>query len=271
MEELSGIVVTAITSSVGTAGLIAGLAWLFRVWISERLKSGLKHHYDHQLEQLKAELKEQGESNLTLLKSEVDRQAEQLRIAASSFSEVQKATIVRKIEAVDALWVGVLTARKAFPSIIVLTDALTRSEIMNLYAGEMRGELLGLKFGMVTEFFGDLAKYRPFLGEVVWAHFATYHALLSRIVYLFIQGKTDQTKMVWYEDEAIKRLVRSVFGEEKSESFELLSNSRLTWMHGQFDSMLLQSIDHLLSGKAFGAESLAHAQHTLGILSSKAT
>lgn len=154
MEEFSKVVLTAVTSSLGTAGLIAILGWLFRVWIGERLKSSLKHHYDQQLEQLKADLKGQGEANLTHLKSEVDRQAEQLRIAASSFSEVQKATIVRKIEAVDALWVGVLHARRAFPSIIVMTDALTRSEILDLYNGEARSELLTLKFGMITEFLG---------------------------------------------------------------------------------------------------------------------
>lgn len=249
--------------------LIAIIAFLARAWILERLRGSIRHEYDAKLESLKTTLSSEASQNLALFTSEIDRQAEQLRISAMSFSEVQKAAIARKISAVDVLWVAVVDARKAFPSAISLTDVLTKDEMKSLYNGQMREELINLKFGIVTEFFGDVERYRPFLGEVVWTIFVTYYSLLGRIIYLFIQGRTDPNKLIWYEDETIKRIMQSSLGTEKFVEFTLLTENRLIWLNGEFTASILSSIDQLLSGRAFGADSLAHSQRTLEILATK--
>ncbi len=89
MEGVLDLLWNATKAAVPPAALVLAIGWIGRTWIGERLKASVKHEYDDRLEQLKAELKEQGDSNLALLKSEIDRQGEKLRIAASSFSEVQ--------------------------------------------------------------------------------------------------------------------------------------------------------------------------------------
>ncbi|MBK5414190.1 hypothetical protein [Pseudomonas sp. TH31] len=122
MEGLLEFLLSAVKAAVPPAAVVLMIGWLGRARIGERLKASVNHEYNDRLEQLKAEFKEQGDSNLALLKSEIDRQGEKLRIATSSFSEVQMATIVRKVDAVDALWLGFVKMRDAFPSVYSITD-----------------------------------------------------------------------------------------------------------------------------------------------------
>ena len=96
-----------VTTTITTGGLLALALFLGRAWFLERLKGSIKHEYEDKLEKLKATLKADGEKQLTQLKSEIDQQAEKLKIAAVSFSDVQRATIRRKIEAIDHIWSAV--------------------------------------------------------------------------------------------------------------------------------------------------------------------
>ncbi|SDU39447.1 hypothetical protein SAMN05216237_5006 [Pseudomonas yamanorum] len=247
--------------------LLAFLGWCVRRWIDQRIKMSVKHEYDHRLENIKAELKTQGDLQLASLQSEVARQADKLKIAAASFSDVQKATISRKIDAVDLLWQAVLSARKKFPAIITLTDALSEEEIRKLIYGKYREEVLGVRFELITEFFGTVETVRPFLGEVVWALFATYHGLLGRIIFGFTEGKKDDSKLVWYKDEVIRRLIPVVFGAEKLAEFDKLKEGRLRWLNHQFEIKLIPGIERLLSGQSSGSAALLHAEEMESVMS----
>ena len=50
-----------------------GVIWLFREWISARLKASIQHEYDQKLETHKASLKSQNEASLLELKNEIDQ------------------------------------------------------------------------------------------------------------------------------------------------------------------------------------------------------
>lgn len=265
METFTNFALTTITSAGASALLVAILGWLCRSWITERLKAGIKHEYDDRLEKLKAELKAQGDAHLTTLKSEVDRQAEKLRIAATSFSEVQKATIAKKIEAVDALWLGVIESRKAFPGIVSLTDIFTDEEMKGFYTDpSMRKHSIQMSSIGEMDYFNagleEVERVRPHLGEYIWALYVTYRTVLGRSIILIKKGETQPQKLAWHKDENIKLLIASAFGEKGLREFEELKFARYRWLSSQFELLLFKSIDTLLTGKSFGEAALRQAQ-----------
>lgn len=133
MEILGSFLLQTITSTAFSLVFLTGVGWLFRTWIRNRIHLSIKNEYDNKLERLKAELKNEGDAHLTDMKAEFDRQSNILKIAAASFSEVQKATISRKIDAVDILWKGIIDFRKNFPGAASFTDVLTDEEMKNFY------------------------------------------------------------------------------------------------------------------------------------------
>lgn len=264
MDTFKSFVLTAITSAGVSVAMVAVLGWLLRTWISERLKASLKHEYDDRLEKLKAELKAQGDAHLTALKSEVDRQAEKLRIAAASFSEVQKATIPKKIEAVDALWLGVIQTRAAFPSEVAITDIFTDEEMKGFYTdprmrrhSDRMSDVSEIDF--ISAGMEGVQCFRPHLGEYIWALYITYRAVLGRSIILIKKRKDNPEALGWPHDDHIKKLIASAFGDDALKEFEGLRFSRYQWLTSQFDMCLFKAIDTLLTGRSFSDAALSRA------------
>src|SRR3990172_2006802 len=106
MEDFINNVIT----SAGVAGL---LVLLFREWISTRLKCSIQHEYDQKLEAHKARLKAENEVALLELKTTFEREATLHAAAHASFSEGQKASMERKLNASDRLWQEILHLRNS--------------------------------------------------------------------------------------------------------------------------------------------------------------
>jgi hypothetical protein len=265
MDTLESFALTTISSAGASAALMATLIWLLRNWIGERLQAGIRHEYDDRLEKLRAELRAQGDAQLASLKSELDRQSEKMRIASASFSEVQKATIARKIEAVDALWKGVVEARDAFPSDAGLTDVLYDKELARVYIDQGFAKLADRlrkldHFAFFQAGFKEVQAVRPHLGEYTWAVYSTYRALLTRALYLISEAGEVPSKVVWFEDQIVLDFVRSALGPEKKEEFAGLGSARFKWLHQNFDTLLFTAIDTLLTGQNFSDAALKQAE-----------
>lgn len=273
MEAFLDFAITTVTSAGVSASLLAVIGWLGRSWISERLKGAIKHEYDDRLETLKAELKVQGDAHLASLRAEVDRQAEKLRIAAASFSEVQKATITKKIEAVDALWLGVIQARKAFPAIVSMTDIFTDEEMTGFYThSSLKQYSVNMSTISPAEYieagYEKVEQMRPHLGEVIWALYVANRAILGRSIVLLKRGEEEPNKIAWHQDKNIKMLVASAFGETACQEFEALKFARYQWLTSQFDHQLFKAIDTLLTGKSFSRAALLQAQEMEALIRS---
>lgn len=264
MDDLGKFFLATITSAGVSTILLLAAGWLFRTAIGERLKSSVKHVYDDRLEKLKAELRDQGNSNLALMNSELDRQAEKLRVAASSFSEVQKVTISRKIDAVDVLWAGFTEMQSAFPSQIFLTDIFSDQEMKGFYSPSMTRFSKGIAALQEADFinagFAQVQAVRPHLGEYTWAIYETYRTVMGRSMYLIKEGKSDASKIEWYLDQNIKNLVVSAFGQDGLNEFVGLGHGRYRWLNYHFSKALLAAIDTVLTGRSFSVAALEQAQ-----------
>lgn len=265
MDDISAFVWTVLGSAGVTSALLIALSFLFRTWISERLKSSIKHDYDKRLAELSAELEVRSQSHLGKLRAEVDRQAEKLRISAASFSEVQKATISRKVEAVDVLWLTIIQTREAFPSAVTLTDILTNDELSRIHTDrDLARFSTGLK-GLDRSIWMDVGfkeaqAVRPHLGEYIWAIYVTYRSILIRSIFLIGMGLKTPSKTLWFQDPNILAFVASAFGKDKAAEFQGLDHSRYQWLSHHFDTLLFQAIETLLTGQGFSRAALAQAE-----------
>lgn len=239
--------------------------WLARSWITERLRASIKYEYDQQLATINSELKLRVDTQLALAKADVDRQAEKLRIASTSFSEVQKAAIARKLDSVDTLWSGLLKIREITPPAMNFMDILTPAEFItarnNQNFKRMASELDFQKVSELSiEARGTLERIRPYIGEYAWALFATYHIIVSRIIFLIHQGNEDTEKLNWHNDLSIRRLLSSGLGQEGLDQFDNVPIGRVTWIREQFEVKILTAMERLITGKEFSTAALSQAQ-----------
>lgn len=84
-------VTTILSSAAVSAALTSLLVWLFKSWISERLKNAIRHEYDQKLETHKTELKSQADVALERIRAQLTREREgdmeRLRAELSRVSE----------------------------------------------------------------------------------------------------------------------------------------------------------------------------------------
>jgi phosphate/sulfate permease len=65
--------VVSLIASAGISAAMAGfVVWLTKSWISERLKSSIKHEYDEKIETHKAQLKAQSDLEAERLRSQLN-------------------------------------------------------------------------------------------------------------------------------------------------------------------------------------------------------
>jgi hypothetical protein len=265
MTDFHAFVLTVI-SSAGTSLLLSGAGiWLARSWITERLRASIKYEYDQQLATINSELKLRVDTQLASAKADVDRQAEKLRIASTSFSEVQKAAIARKLDSVDTLWSGLLKIREITPPAMSFMDILTPAEFStarnNQNFRRMASELDFQKVSEISiESRGTLERIRPYIGEYAWALFATYHIIVSRIMFLIHHGSEDTEKLNWHNDLSIRRLLSSGLGQEGLDQFDNVPIGRVTWIREQFEVKILTAMERLITGKEFSTAALSQAQ-----------
>lgn len=258
--------VTAVLSSAGVAAtLVAVVAWLAREWIGNRLSGGIRHEYDIKLAELNARLKLQGETAATNLKAEVERLSERLRHSAQSLEEVQKATIERRLLAVEEIWVGTLTAESALPSVFSILDVLLDNE----YLGAIDNPKVGpdLKAINASEIIRKtyetnafVIKRRPFIGNYLWVLYSTYQSILFRMIYLVSQCNEEPEKLLWFSDKLIRRHIKAALGDSMLNEFDSLTVSKVSWVRNQFTKAILEAMDSLVTGHEYGEAAIRQAE-----------
>lgn len=85
---------TIITSLASSGLLSVALIFLFRNWISERIKASIQNEYDQKLETHKAQLRSQAETELVHLKAPLEIAAAERSVRFSHVFENTAKTVV---------------------------------------------------------------------------------------------------------------------------------------------------------------------------------
>jgi len=256
----------SLLSSAGVSvTLSAAVIWLARNWVSERIKNSIKHEYDLQLSVTNSKLKTQADFQVAQLKASIEKEAEKIRFATSSIGESQKAAISRKLDGIDTLWAGILSARENVPIVMGFIDILSVEEYLSMgdhpHFKAMVGELSPEKLAkMFKDNIGSLERVRPYVGEYLWALFSTYQALITRIVMLIQMGEKDPQKLNWHQDSGIRQLLNSSLSKKEIEQFDATSIGKVGWLQRNYEANILQAMQKVISGKEFGEEALKQAQ-----------
>lgn len=263
---------TAVLSSAGVAAaLIAVAAWLAREWIGNRLSGRIRHEYDAKLAELNARLKLQGESAAMNLKAEVERLSERLRQSAHALSEVQKATIERRLLAVEEVWAATLTAQNALPTAFVFLDVLLDKE----YPGAISNPKTGPDLKAIDAFqiIGkaqakneSVLKRRPFVGNYLWVLYSTYQSTLFRMIYLVSQCEETPEKLLWFSDSLIRKHIQAALGDAMLKEFDSLTISRVSWVRNQFTKAVLDAMESLVAGHEYGEATIRQARRMEALL-----
>ena len=111
--------IPTLVSSIASSALVAGLlVWLFKSWISERLKNAIKAEYDQKLETHKAQLKAQADVEIERLRSQLSIAATEHQVRFSKLHDKQADVVVQ----IYTLLVEANTAATTFVSASQGTD-----------------------------------------------------------------------------------------------------------------------------------------------------
>ncbi|MDP2279388.1 MAG: hypothetical protein Q8K51_14320 [Nitrospirota bacterium] len=265
MANIQEFTLSLLSAAGVSAALSGAVIWLARNWIGERLRNSIKHEYDLKLSALNNELRTQADAQAAQLKASIEREAEKIRFATSSIGESQKAAITRKLDGIDTLWTGVLSARENVPAIMSFIDILTVDQYLSMgdhsdfkqLVGDLSPEKLAKMF---KDNVGSLERVRPYVGEYLWAVFSTYQALITHVVLLIQMGEKDPQKLNWHKDSGIRQLLASSLTEQEVAEFEGTQIGKVGWLQRNYEAKIIQAMQKVISGQEFGEEALKQAQ-----------
>lgn len=242
MEEF---LIEALGTTAVSSALLLGLAWLFRTWITERLKNAVKHEYDREIEAYRSTL----------------------ALVQSATAEGQRAAVEARIEAFDRLWRAMLAVRDNTGAITTFLDILTVDEYSQLKDHSDFQNLVGdLNQQRVQAMIPDsrLEEVRPYVGEYLWALFFAYQAVHLRIVFLAWSAATeDHEKIHWHQDSGIRQLLKVILSSEELEQFDETGLGKIALFRRLAESKVLAEWRRLLSGAAAGDEAMEQGQRIL--------
>ncbi len=258
-QDLIVSIIVPAATSFAASGL---LLWLFKEWIGTRLKGSIQHEYDRKIETYRTQLKAEQELAVLDIKTAVARDAAFYATAHASFAEGQKASMERKLNAIDRLWGCILKLRATLPPVVGFMDILTVDEYKGAKEHPTFRELtkdLSLESitALVTQ---DIEEVRPYVGEYTWSVFFCYQAIMLRMLFLLNLGRTDAEKMEWHKDAGIRQLMEAVLTPEELTQFTQATFGKVSWLRQRLEAKILASAQKIISGESFGAESIEQAR-----------
>ena len=122
----------SVSSALLSTVLILVLGALFknviREWLVTRIRSGIQHDFDKELESHKAQLALQTQDANLRLSNDLQMHKAFLDTVRSSFSEGQRSSMERKLVAIDKIWEEVLELRKLTLPTMSIVDVFQKTE-----------------------------------------------------------------------------------------------------------------------------------------------
>ena len=255
-------IIQSIVLPVLTSGFVI---WLFREWISTRLKASIQHEYDQKLETHKASLKSQNEASFLELKNGIDQRFTLYQAAQTSFAEGQKAAIERKLDSLEKLWNEILRLKNERPTLVGFFNFLSVEEYKHAPNTKGYRDLAqGCSLEKIAEYLGNrdypVEKVRLYVGEYLWSMFFAYRQIMGRITYLLSLSLEDAKNAEWHKDNSIRQVLEAVLSENELVEFESIRLGKISWLEQRLESKILAASQKIISGEELGAEALKQAE-----------
>jgi hypothetical protein len=246
---------------VTSTALLAGVMWLGRKLISERLTASVKYEFDGKLEILRAEIRA-GEERLTSVRS----------AAMAALSRGQAALNQRRMQAIDDLWRGTM----AYKTGTGLVQVMGRFRIDQV-AKEMHDPATQ-KVVDLFEMFGqglvdrireaNPEKARPYVSPMAWALFTAYSSIIS-VALLMVQAlkaRMDVSKVV--KQQATVDIVKTALPEYAA----LLDEDGAAALHTLLPALeekILAELRACLEGRDQDPEAVVRAAKVIGLVAAQ--
>ncbi|MBW8360733.1 MAG: hypothetical protein K0M56_00950 [Kaistella sp.] len=196
----------------GFSLILIGLLKFFSDYFLKKLNSSSDHFYNKNLERIKGEILK----NNTLLTS----------LTENHLSSSQK-ILDKKIQSYDILWSTILKIKESLPSgVSIVHKILIDSEITddNAYKRFSTNPLIGK---LISSYNGDLEmnkiialgnpiyQIRPYLSDTAFNLFYTYHGVVGRLCYKFLEEYSKERIYNWKTDPATKQLLKTTLTESE--------------------------------------------------------
>lgn len=244
MEFLQNVLSTTLVSGF----LISAVAWLLRSWITERLKSAIRHEYDKDIEAYKSVL---------------------AHVHAAT-AEGQKATIEARMKAFDRIWRAMLALRNTAGGALHFLDILTVDEYASLKnKRNFQSIVKSLDDDVILAMMPDkdVEQARPYVGESVWLYFFAYQAFNLRVMTLIKWSENGDQKINWHKDNYTRKLLAMALTPDQMAAMDALEIGKLSFVRQAIEARVIVHWHALLSGKEFGDEAVKQAQSMLVAIS----
>jgi hypothetical protein len=255
----------SILTIVSSGFLSAGMVFLARNWISQRIKSAIEHEYAVKLEAYTAQLKSEHELALEKLKTNNAQVQAIQTTATASFAASHAASQEKRLQALETVWAAALQLRTGAPSILTLLDVLLPEEYDELLTNQkLKPELDKLTEDCLMPVSGAellaVDKARLYAGEYLFALFSAYLAITGRIAFKLLDGRRKGKIDDWASDPGIHQLFHYAFTPDEVAEFEKLQSVKLKWFRNRIEQTILNYSAKIISGEASSEDSLEQAK-----------
>lgn len=188
------------------------------------------------------------------LKSMYDRDHTLLKSVISNYSSGFEIIQKERIKAIQILWDMVINLRKfTYPQTFfygVLTELKTELKIdgPNLIKN-FNALAKNLDITEVSNSAMQVEKYRPFIGESLWALFITYWGFVNYSYVVLGEAINKNDLKPWQDNEALTDIIIKNFNEEESKVFLTRKMHSFTDTVRAMESKIINQIQKILSGE----------------------
>ena len=252
-------VLTYFPVAVSLVLIVVGVPiYVFRTWISQRVKQSVIHEYAQDLESYR---------------DEIGRLTTQLHAVQSTANaaliEGLRVSAEWRIKAADALWREVLRLRNESPSVLTMLDVLAPGEYQAFVTNERFQPLVPdmIVVGPIYANF-EIEHVRPFLGERLFTLFFIYRAVNGRICFLLERDVKNGRVTPWFADNGIHRLLNEVLTPEEFSQFSNLPGRHVHWVRSLIEGKILDHLRKVIAGEISTTEGLEQARKVQEIMRS---
>lgn len=242
------------------AGVLALILWLGRNLVVTRLRASVQHEFDGKIENLRSALRSREAEIITIRES-----------LLKATSAHQAAIDARKLQAIDAVWKGMLALRKAGAGTAAMLAPLKVEAVVKELHKENVREFISTVFdktpsvGVFSED-ADIREAewaRPYLPPIVWAIFLAYHVVVGYVIAQASTLKLGQDPGKFFESARIPELVNLALENSKFPKMRFFENAVLPSVLQSLEARLLEELRLSVSGADADESSAERARRAI--------